>query len=144
MKKHSRILAVEDETAVAQLLSLVLCGPHCKVFTACDGADALAKIAASAEPFDVVMTDHMMPRVTGLELVRQLRRTGFAGKIAVLSAHLTEANMRAYEEEGVDLLLSKPFDIDQLRQAVEVLSNDVPVFTERAETNGSRQDKFAA
>lgn len=132
MKKNSKILAVEDETAVAQLLALVLCGPHCKVVTACDGADALGKIEASEQPFDVVITDHLMPRMTGLELVRQLRRMNFGGKVAVLSAHLTEANVRAYEEEGADLLLSKPFDIDELRQAVEVLSNEAPVFAGRS------------
>ena len=47
MKNGLRILTVEDETAVAQLLALVLCGPHCKVTSAADGGEALAKIAAS-------------------------------------------------------------------------------------------------
>ena len=130
MKNHVRILAVEDETAVAQLLALVLCGPACKVVTACDGAEALAKIAASSEPFDVVITDHQMPKVTGLELVRRLRRDDFGGKIAVLSAHLNEENMRAYKEIGVDLMLSKPFDIDELRHAVEVLADEPPAFAQ--------------
>jgi CheY-like chemotaxis protein len=125
MKESVRILAVEDETAVAQLLALVLCGPHCKVTTAADGEEALAKIAASPQPFDVIMTDHNMPRVSGLELVRQLRAQNFGGKIAVLSAHLTEQNVRAYEDLGVDLLLSKPFDIDELRHAIDVLANQV-------------------
>lgn len=133
MNNPVRILAVEDETAVAQLLALVLCGPACKVTTACDGAEALAKIAASPQPFDVVITDHQMPRVTGLELVGQLRKNEFGGKIAVLSAHLTEANVRAYEELGVDLLLTKPFDIDELRHAVEVLSGQSPVFAAGSE-----------
>ena len=52
MKEGIRILAVEDETAVAQLLALVLCGPNCKVTTACDGEEALAKIAAAPRPFE--------------------------------------------------------------------------------------------
>ena len=46
MKTGLRILTVEDETAVARLLALVLCGPKCKVVAASDGAEALAKIAA--------------------------------------------------------------------------------------------------
>ena len=125
MKESVKILAVEDETAVAQLLALVLCGPNCKVTTAADGEEALAKIAASPRPFDVILTDHNMPRVTGLELVRQLRAQNFGGKIAVLSAHLTEQNVAAYEELGVDLLLSKPFDMDELRRAIDVLANQV-------------------
>lgn len=129
MKNHVRILAVEDETAVARLLALVLCGPECKVTTACDGTEALAKIAAAPQPFDVVITDHQMPKMTGLELVRQLRRDDFGGKIAVLSAHLNEENTRAYQAVGIDLMLSKPFDIDELRHAVEVLADQAPVFT---------------
>ncbi|HEY2799410.1 MAG TPA: response regulator [Chthoniobacterales bacterium] len=122
MKASVRILAVEDETAVAQLLALVLCGPACTVTTAGDGVEALEKIATAPRPFDVIITDHSMPLMTGLELVAQLRGRGFDGKIAVLSAHLNEDNIQAYEALHVDLLLSKPFDIEELRHAVEVLS----------------------
>lgn len=122
MKGSVRILAVEDETAVAQLLALVLCGPACTVTTASDGVEALEKIAVAPRPFDVIITDHNMPLMTGLELVAQLRGRGFDGKIAVLSAHLNEDNVQAYEALHVDLLLSKPFDIEELRHAVEVLS----------------------
>ena len=126
MKNGVRILAVEDETAVAQLLALVLCGPKCKVTTAGDGAEALLKIDQSGPPFDIVITDHSMPHVTGLELVQQLRARNFEGKIAVLSAHLTEKNVRAYEELHVDLMLSKPFDVDELRRAVDILTEPTP------------------
>ena len=91
--------------------------------TACNGAQALAKIAAASRPFDVVITDHQMPELTGLELVRELRSHHFSGKIAVLSAHLNEKNVHAYEDLHVDLMLSKPFDVDELRHAIEVLSS---------------------
>ena len=124
MKESLKILAVEDETAVAQLLALVLCGPRCRVTTACNGAQALQKIASAARPFDVVITDHQMPDVNGLELVRELRAHHFEGKIAVLSAHLNESNVHAYEDLSVDLMLSKPFDVDELRHAIDVLAGE--------------------
>ena len=127
MSESTRILAVEDETAVAQLLALVLCGPSCQVVTAGDGAEPLEKISAARRPFDVVITDHNMPRLTGLELVRQLRGSNFSGKIAVLSAHLNPENMRAYRELQVDLMLSKPFDVRELRHAIEVLAGEHPI-----------------
>jgi DNA-binding response OmpR family regulator len=117
------ILAVEDETAVAQLLALVLGGPNCKVATASDGKKALAKIAAAKNPFDVVITDHLMPRVSGLELVRALRAKKFGGKVVVLSGHLAEDNIKAYEELGVDMMISKPFDVNELRETIDVLAN---------------------
>ena len=117
------ILAVEDETAIAQLLALVLGGPNCKVCTACDGKKAMAKIAGAKSTFDLVITDHLMPRASGLDLVRYLRETKFSGKVLVLSAHLGKENIKAYQELGVDMMISKPFDVDELRQAVQVLAN---------------------
>ena len=121
------ILAVEDESAVAQLLALVLGGPNCKVATASNGERALAKIAAAKRPFDVVITDHLMPRVSGLELVRQLRGNNFGGKIVVLSGHLGADNVTAYELLGVDMMISKPFDVDELRHTIDVLTKKAPV-----------------
>lgn len=117
------ILAVEDETAVAQLLALVLGGPRCRVATASNGEKALKKIATAKYQFDVVITDHVMPRVSGLELVRQLRAQKFPGKVIVLSAHLGQNNISAYEELGVDMMISKPFDVEELRRTIEVMAN---------------------
>ena len=122
MKDILKILTVEDESAVTQFLALLLAGPTCKVTSAADGAEALAKIGATAQSFDVVITDHKMPRVSGLELVRQLRARNFPGKIIVLSAHLTEKNVQAYQALSVDMMISKPFDVSELRQAIDVLA----------------------
>ena len=122
MKDALKILTVEDESAVAQFLALILAGPSCKVTSAADGEEALAKITTTSQPFDVVITDHKMPRVSGLELVRQLRARNFGGKIIVLSAHLTEKNVQAYQELSVDMMISKPFDVEELRQAIDVLA----------------------
>ncbi|CAN5611781.1 N/A [soil metagenome] len=130
MKNGLRILTVEDETAVAQLLALVLCGPRCKVTAAADGWEALAKIDTASQPYDVVITDHKMPRVTGLDLVRQLRVREFAGKIVVLSAFLNEQNTHAYKALGVDLMIDKPFDMDELRHAIDVLLDEAPVYAQ--------------
>ena len=117
------ILAVEDDKAVAQFLALVLGGPKCKVATANNGEKALAKIDAAKKPFDVVITDHRMPRVSGLQLVRELRARKFGGKVVVLSAHLGENNIKAYQELGVDSLIAKPFDVDELRKTIDALDS---------------------
>lgn len=122
MKNRLHILTVEDEPAVTQLLALILGGPAAKVTGASDGWMALMKIGAAAEPFDVIITDHHMRRVSGLELVRRLRTREFAGKIIVLSAHLTEENIRAYEELKVDMFLAKPFDVEELQLAMNLLT----------------------
>ena len=122
-----QILAVEDEKAVAQLLAVILGGPTSKVTNAADGWEALIKVAAAAQPFDVIITDHQMPRMNGLELVRRLRARKFAGKILVLSAHLTDEAIRAYEELRVDMMMSKPFDFEEIQSAVAILTKGASV-----------------
>ncbi len=122
MKNPLRILTVEDEPAVTDLLALILGGPAAKVTSASDGWMALMKIGAAAHPFDVVITDHQMQRVNGLELVRHLRKREFPGKIIVLSAHLTDENIQAYEELKVDMFLAKPFDVEELQLAMSLLT----------------------
>jgi DNA-binding response OmpR family regulator len=115
------ILVVEDEKAVGHMIAMVLGGPASKVVRASSGWEALIKIGATLKPFDVVITDHRMPRMTGLDLVRELRGRNFAGKILVLSAHLSDEDIQGYEALGVDMMMSKPFDFEELQQAMAVL-----------------------
>jgi CheY-like chemotaxis protein len=91
-----QILVVEDENSLAHIIAMMLGGPASKVTTARNGWEALMKIGVADRPFDVIITDHRMPRVTGLELVRRLRTKNFGGKILVLSAHLTDEEIRSY------------------------------------------------
>jgi CheY-like chemotaxis protein len=122
MKDRLRILTVEDEPAVTHMLALILGGPGAKITNARDGWMALMKIGATAEPFDVIITDHRMPRMNGLDLVRRLRVRQFTGKIIVLSAYLTKENIQAYEELEVDMMLAKPFDVGELQLAMDLLT----------------------
>jgi two-component system response regulator PilR (NtrC family) len=122
-----QILVVEDEKAVGHMIAMVLGGPASKVVRANSGWEALIKIGATAKPFDVVITDHRMPRMTGLQLVRELRARTFGGKILVLSAHLSDEDIQAYEDLGVDMMMSKPFDFEELQQAMAVLDQKTSV-----------------
>jgi DNA-binding response OmpR family regulator len=125
MQRTLGILAVDNEAPVAQLLALVLSKTNRLVMTASDGQDALTKIALAAQPVDIVTTDHRMPRKGGVELVRALREQSFRGKIMVLSAHLSDADMCTYTELKVDLILSKPFDVVDLQRSVDQLAFDI-------------------
>jgi CheY-like chemotaxis protein len=121
MNQPLRILVVEDEKALAHMIAMVLGGPAAKVIRAVNGFEALMKVGAAARPFDVVITDHRMPRVGGLELVRRLREQDFGGKILVLSAYLSDDDIAAYDGLNVDMMMSKPFDFDELQQAMAIL-----------------------
>lgn len=130
MSAPLQILVVEDEKALGHMIAMVLGGPACKLARAANGWEALMKIGAAARPFDVVITDHRMPRMTGLQLVHRLRAKNFAGKILVLSGHLSDEDIRAYEELNVDMMMSKPFDFDELQQAMAVLNRKASVLAE--------------
>jgi CheY-like chemotaxis protein len=130
MSDSLRILVVEDEKALAHMIAMVLGGPASKIATAKNGWEALIKIGATARPFDVVITDHRMPRMTGIQLVQRLRKQNFGGKILVLSAHLSDEDIRAYEELNVDMMMSKPFDFDELQQAMAVLNKKASVLAQ--------------
>ena len=119
MDDRLHILAVDDEPAVTYSLSFVLGGATRKLTTASDGDEALERVASDRPAFDVIITDNNMPRLSGLELVRRLRAENFGGKIVILSAHLTEENRRAYTALKVDEMLAKPFDVGELREAIE-------------------------
>jgi CheY-like chemotaxis protein len=130
MSDPLQILVVEDEKAAAHMIAMILGGPASKVATARSGWEALIKIGASARPFDVIITDHRMPRMTGLQLVSRLREQNFGGKILVLSAYLSDEDIRAYEELNVDMMMSKPFDFDELQRAMAVLNRKTSVLAE--------------
>src|ERR1700757_2307897 len=103
MKKRTRILAVDDEPAIGESIACLLEAPHRQIAVAANGRDALA--LAAKKKFDVVITDHRMPRSGGLELVRKLRRRKYRGKIVVLSAHLSPQNIGTYEALEIDEVL---------------------------------------
>ncbi len=123
MKKKLHILAVDDEPAIGQAITYALDAPHRKIVVAKDGQDALAQVAK--EKFDVVITDHRMPRSGGLELVRQLRERNYDGRIVVLSAHLSPDNIGTYEELAVDEIVAKPFDFEELRDIIAGLEDEI-------------------
>jgi CheY-like chemotaxis protein len=123
VKKTLRILGVDDEPLIGQSIAFALAGPHRKVVVAKDGQEALA--LAAREKFDVVITDHRMPRAGGLELVRKLRERKYTGKIVVLSGHLSPQNIGIYEELAVDEVVGKPIDSTELRELVAALEEEL-------------------
>jgi DNA-binding NarL/FixJ family response regulator len=78
----------------------------------------LSELTRKPGAFDLLITDHSMPRMNGVELVKRLRDAVFPGKIVVLSAHLSAENRAAYLALGVDLMIPKPFDVHQLRASI--------------------------
>lgn len=106
--KTRRVLYADDMRELRTLLEMILRRDGYAVETVPDGRDALERITAAPGAFDVLITDHHMPNMDGLELVAQLRKLPFAGKIIVFSSELGEEAATAYRRLKVDYILPKP------------------------------------
>jgi len=122
MDAPCRILTVDNEPSVTLSLSYVFAGPHYEVTAAKSGNEALATLDAKADRYDVIIVDQKMPELTGVELVSAIRRRGVTSKIMVLSAQLSSEIREAYERMDVHVMFAKPFDIAELRSAVDCLA----------------------
>ena len=96
--------------------------PRYTVTDAEDGDDALARLGATDGSYDVIIVDQTMPRLTGTELVDEIRKRGIAGIIIVLSAHLSAEVREAFERMDVNVIMEKPFDIYELRSTLDRLA----------------------
>jgi two-component system, OmpR family, response regulator len=111
----ARLLVVDDEDTVRELLSATLRFAGFEVASAATAADAVA--AAAAEPPDLVLLDVMLPDADGFEVVRRLReREGPGGPVAVLflTARGRQADKVTGLSLGADDYVTKPFDLEEL------------------------------
>lgn len=126
MNNRIKILIVEDEKMLAEILSDTLSDRNFEVYLAYDGVQAMESI--KKESFDVIVSDIMMPNLDGYTLAKRLRNNGCKTPILFLTAlSTTEDVVKGFEMGGNDFL-KKPFAIDELIVRVNNLAG-------RAEAN---------
>ncbi|HWA24407.1 MAG TPA: response regulator [Lacunisphaera sp.] len=113
--KSLRVLYADDMRELRQLLEIVLGRDGHRVDSVADGQIALDILSKDLAAYDVVITDHHMPTITGLELVGQLRALKFPGKIIVFSSELSTEVDEGYRRHKVDHILPKPIFPSHLR-----------------------------
>jgi len=117
-----RVLVVDDDDVIRQLITVNLELEGFDVETAVDGQDALDKVK-DVDPA-VVTLDIMMPRLDGWEAAARLRADPDTShvKVVLLSARAQEADLQRGSRIGVDAYLTKPFDPDELITTVRRLA----------------------
>ncbi|MCW2724067.1 MAG: response regulator receiver protein [Frankiales bacterium] len=122
MGSLGRVLVVDDDDVIRQLISVNLELEGFEVTTAVDGLDCL-EMVKQVRPA-VVTLDIMMPRLDGWEAASRLRADpDTAGiKVVLLSARAQEADLQRGDRIGVDAYLTKPFDPDELIATVRRLA----------------------
>ncbi|HXG64861.1 MAG TPA: response regulator transcription factor [Blastocatellia bacterium] len=119
-----RILLVEDEPSAARMLAKGLREQTYAVDVAADGEAALEQAYVNA--YDLIILDVMLPGKDGFEVCRQLRASGSAVPILMLTARDAVEDRIAGLDTGADDYLVKPFDFHELLARVRALSRRGP------------------
>lgn len=122
--ERARVLIVDDDPVVRELLAAVLDDGESDLVEAADGFEAL-RLAAERHP-DVVVLDVMMPGMTGFEVARRIRANPELSKttIVILTALDTASSRSESESAGADAYVTKPFSALDLIKLVQ--SRGVP------------------
>ena len=115
------ILYADDLRDLREVLRIALTREGHTIECVADGSLALERLTADPAAFDLLITDHHMPEMNGLELVTRLRTLPFRGKLIVFSSELSASVNNAYRALGVDLVLAKPIFPSVLRQVLAEL-----------------------
>lgn len=116
------ILIVDDDKDVLRMLEFGLkkMGPDYQVTTARDTQSAVEQV--EKEWFDLVLTDFMMPGMTGIDLARAIRHLSPDTQIVLMTAYGTIDLRDTSDHLGIDAYLNKPFTMEQLREVVQRLT----------------------
>ena len=116
-----RVLVCEDDDRMRAFLAMVLREEGFEVVEASHGSEALnALYLGDSAPtdFDLVLSDHRMPHMTGMELLHVLKQLGGAPPLILLSAFADDELEEAALGAGAIEVLAKPFSLGQLLAAI--------------------------
>ena len=118
MDKRAKILVVDDEPFNVEYLKQELEEDGYDILSAENGRAALALV--STEPPDVILLDILMPTMNGYQVCRELRENPATRSIPIvmLTARSQESDKFWGKEAGADAYLVKPFDMNELMEAV--------------------------
>ena len=119
----NRVLVVDDEEDVLDLVKTVLVGNGYEVFTANTGEDGLVK-AVKIKP-DLIILDLVMPGISGLEVCRLLKSKNEFDNVPILVMSVLDRDIdhEYVKKAGADDFLHKPFDIDELLLTLDKLQS---------------------
>ncbi|HYR44002.1 MAG TPA: sigma-54 dependent transcriptional regulator [Terriglobia bacterium] len=117
MLKRAKLLIVDDERSIRELLEIFLKKEGFNVTTAASAQEGLAKVKGS--DFDVIISDIKMGEMSGIDLLRELRNTGFNGQFILLTAFASaETAIQALKMGAFDYILKTENFLEELKLIV--------------------------
>ena len=120
-----RLLLVEDEPGLVMTLRDRLTREGYSVDTSADGESGLER--AAGEAFDLVLLDVMLPRINGLDVLRELRKRGIETPVIMLTAKGQVADKVVGLKLGADDYVTKPFEMMELLARIEAKLRRAPL-----------------
>jgi len=117
----SRILVVDDDSLVRETICSILATCSYDITEATDGKSAIRRYRE--QPFDLVITDLVMPGMEGIELIKELRAIDQNVRVVAISGGLLAASdtyLKTAKLLGAQYTLPKPFTMDELMRVVSV------------------------
>ncbi len=120
-----RVLVADDDPEICTLIKTILGkGPY--ETTLCNDAESALVHIQREDAFDILISDFMLPGISGIELITQVRQHGPTARlpIVMISGHSNYAMDARAKAAGANAFLNKPFTLAQLRTTVQQLLDD--------------------
>ena len=115
MRRQGAVLIVDDEIAPRESLRMIL-HPLYQVYTAADGEEALACL--QNQEIDLVTLDMRMPGISGLEVLKEIRRRKADIDVIMISGYMNSQNIQEAKENGAVDVIAKPFNVTDIVASV--------------------------
>jgi CheY-like chemotaxis protein len=120
-----RVLVADDDPTICTLITTILGrGPY--DVTSCNDAETALVHIGKDDPYDILISDFMLPGMSGIDLITQLRQDRATSRlpIVMISGHNNYAMDERAKSAGANAFLFKPFTVVQLRTIVQQLLTD--------------------
>jgi DNA-binding response OmpR family regulator len=119
-----RVLVADDDPEICTLIKTILKSASFDVMVCADAESALVHLQRD-QPYDILISDFMLPGISGIELITMVRANPQTAKLPILmiSGHSNYAMDARAKSAGADHFLNKPFTLSQLRSTVTALAS---------------------
>lgn len=112
MIEETRVLLIDDEEILREVMSMMLTNCGCMVVTCKDGKEGIRNFMDGN--YDVILTDLVMPEMSGFEVAEAVRKLDQNIPIALVTGNAPNINGSEVKRNGIDMFLAKPFTLEQL------------------------------
>ena len=132
-----KVLIIEDDPEIVELLSIHLRDLDCDIFKSHDGREGYLR--ASSQPFDLIILDLMLPSMNGMDICNKLRTERINTPILMLTAKSEEIDKILGLEMGADDYLTKPFSVREFIARVKAIFRRVKMTKEEGKSGAKKK-----